>query len=282
MRMFGLGLSTSAAPGADPVGDARVAEELGFDFVSASDHPCGAVPTYEVWTLLTWVAAATSRIQVATRVLGMPYRPPAMVAKMAESLHRFSGGRLILGLGGGYSDDEFRAFGLGVPSPVEKVDGMVEGIQIIRGLWSEPTFTFHGSRYHTECADLEPKPDRPIPIWLGTYGKRALEATGRLADGWIPSYGFAPPEQAAALRARVLAAAEARGRTVTCVYNIPVRVGESQVSEGVVSGSAEEVAERLLTFAGLGFSSMNLMPVGDFRQQAERLASDVVPILRAA
>ncbi|WP_443180382.1 LLM class flavin-dependent oxidoreductase [Nonomuraea sp. 3N208] len=232
--MFGLGLSTTAAPGADPVGDARVTEELEFDFVSASDHPCAAEPTYEVWTLLTWVAA-----------------------------------------------NEFRAFGLGVPSPREKVDGMVEGIHIIRGLWSEPAFTFHGSRYRTERADLEPKPDRPIPIWLGTYGKRALEATGRLADGWIPSYGFAPPEQATVLRERVLAAAETSGRTVTCVYNVPVHVGEPQASEGVVSGSAEEVAERLLTLSGLGFSSMNLTPVGDFRQQTERLASDVVPIVRA-
>jgi alkanesulfonate monooxygenase SsuD/methylene tetrahydromethanopterin reductase-like flavin-dependent oxidoreductase (luciferase family) len=278
--MFGLGLSTSAAPGADPVGDARLAEELGFDFVSASDHPCGGEPTYEVWTLLTWVAAATSRIRVATRVLGMPYRSPAMVAKMAETLHRFSDGRLVLGLGGGYSDDEFRAFGLGVPTPAEKVDGMVEGIRIIRGLWSEPAFTFHGSRYQTERADLEPKPDRPIPIWLGTYGARALEATGRLADGWIPSYGFAPPEQVVRLRQRVLDAAESSGRTVTCVYNVPVHVGKPQAPDGVVSGSTDEVAERLLAFTGLGFTSMNLMPVGDFRQQAERLV-DVVHVLRS-
>ncbi|HUR04841.1 MAG TPA: LLM class flavin-dependent oxidoreductase, partial [Nonomuraea sp.] len=137
--MFGVGISASAAPGADPVGDARLAEELGFDFVSTSDHPCGTSPTYEIWTLLTWIAAATSRIRVATRVLGVPYRPPAMVAKMAESLHRLSGGRLILGLGGGYSDEEFRAFGLGVPTPREKVDGMVEAIHIIRGLWSSPS-----------------------------------------------------------------------------------------------------------------------------------------------
>ncbi|HEY3006185.1 MAG TPA: LLM class flavin-dependent oxidoreductase, partial [Kribbellaceae bacterium] len=75
MPLFGLAVSPSAAPGADPVGDARAAEALGYDFVSTSDHPCGSTPSYEVWTMLTWIAAATSRIRVATRVLGMPYRP---------------------------------------------------------------------------------------------------------------------------------------------------------------------------------------------------------------
>ena len=128
--LFGLNVAASAAPGADPVALARRAEDLGFDFVSAADHPCGDQPTHETWTMLSWIAARTSRIRVATRVLGLPYRHPPMVAKAAETLDRLSGGRLILGLGGGYSDDEFRAFGLGVPSPREKVDGMAEAITI--------------------------------------------------------------------------------------------------------------------------------------------------------
>jgi Luciferase-like monooxygenase len=91
---------------------------------------------------LSWIAAATSRIRVATRVLALPNRAPAMVAKMAETFDRLSGGRLILGLGGGYIDDEFRAFGLGTFSPRDKVDGMQEAIRIVRGLWSERSFSF--------------------------------------------------------------------------------------------------------------------------------------------
>ncbi len=205
--MFGLGLSTSAAPGADPVAMATAAEDLGFDFVSASDHPCGDQPTFETPTMLTWIAARTSRIRVATRVLGVPYRPPPMVAKMAETLDRLSGGRLILGLGGGYSDAEFRAFGLDVPTPREKVQGLAEAVSIIRGLWSQPSLTFAGTRYQTEAARIEPKPGHHIPIWLGTFGDRALAVTGQLADGWIPSLGHAPPEQARLMRDRVLAAA---------------------------------------------------------------------------
>src|SRR5438093_3982436 len=161
---FGLGVSTSARAGADPVSQARHAERLGFDFVSANDHPSGTTPTFELWTMLAWIAAATSRIRVASRVLGVPYRPPPMVAKMAESLDRLSGGRLILGMGGGSGDEEMRAFGLGVPSPRDKVDGLEESIRIVRGLWAEPRFTLPGRLYRTEKALLEPKPEHRIPI----------------------------------------------------------------------------------------------------------------------
>src|SRR5437588_11461413 len=108
--LLGVNIPTSAAAGADPVAAARHAEELGFDFVSSSDHPGGTSPNFETWTMLSWIAATTSRVHVATRVLGVPYRNPAMVAKMAETLARLSRGRLILGLGGGSADDEHRAF----------------------------------------------------------------------------------------------------------------------------------------------------------------------------
>lgn len=285
--LFGLGISTSSAPGADPVQDAQAAEALGFDFVSASDHPCGTVPTHETWTMLTWVAAATSRVRLATRVLGVPYRPPAMVAKMAETLNRLSGGRLILGLGGGYADEEFRAFGLGVPSPRDKVDGMAEAIEIARGLWTKPAFSYAGRLYQTENADLEPKPEGRIPIWLGTYGPRALDATGRLADGWIPSLGFAPPGMIPPMRDRILAAAERAGRDpgdITFAYNVAVRVGDDQAPDvNVIAGSPGEIAERLLGFTELGFTSMNFIPFGpDPRGQAELLAAEVLPALRAA
>ena len=284
--LIGLSISTAATPGADPVAAATRAEELGFDFVSASDHLHGRQPTYEPWTMLSWIAAATSRIRVATRVLGVPYRPPAVLAKMAESFDRLSGGRLILGLGGGAVDEEFRAFGLPVRSPRDKVDGLEEAIRIARGLWYQPGFSFDGRLYRTDGADLEPKPDRHIPIWLGTYGNRALALTGRLADGWIPSLGYAPPERVVAMRERVLAAARAAGRdpgAITCAYNVGVRVDERAGSQpSAVAGSPAAVAERLLGFLELGFTALSLIPLGPGEhEQAERLASEVVPALRA-
>jgi len=294
--LFGLGLSASAEPGADPVADARRAEELGFDFVSASDHPCGTNPTYETWTMLSWIAAATSRIRVATKVLGVPYRAPAMVAKMAETLDRLSGGRLILGLGGGSADDEFRAFGLGVPSPAEKVAGLEEAIRIARGLWSEPGLTFGGRIYRTDAAEMEPKPDRRIPIWLGTFGNRALEITGRLADGWIPSLGYAPPSRVTAMRERVLAAAREAGREpaeITCAYHMTIRVDERSRPHPVVSlspdaeadlaGPPGAVADTLAGFVKRGFTAFNLTPAGPAAdEQAHRLAAEVIPAVRAA
>jgi probable F420-dependent oxidoreductase len=285
--LFGINVSTSAAPGADPLADARRAEELGFDFVSASDHLHGKDPTHETWTMLSWIAAGTSRIRVASRVLAVPYRNPAVTAKMAATLDRLSGGRLILGMGGGYSDEEFRAFGLGAPSPRDKVDGMDEAIRIARGMWSERSFTFQGRRYRTDGAELEPKPDRRIPIWLGTYGDRALAATGRLADGWIPSLGFAPPDRVPAMRDRILANAREAGREaeeITCVYNLEIRVDEpAEPDPSVVSGPSGAVAERLIGFLELGFTAMNLMPIGPGQdEQAERLAREVIPEVRAA
>ncbi len=285
VEKFGLNVATSAATGTDPVAVAVLAEELGFDFVSASDHPCGTSPSFETWTMLTWLAARTSRIGVATRVLGVPYRPPAMVAKMAESLDRLSGGRLILGLGGGYSDEEFRAFGLRVPSPRDKVDGMAEAITICRGLWSQRSFTFNGRLYHTQNADAEPKPTRPIPIWLGTYGARALKVTGQLADGWIPSAGFAPPDQIPAMRDQIWDAAQNAGRDpaqITLVYNIEVCVGEPAGERPhVICGSPAQVADRISAFGRMGFTAVNIMPAGpEAARQAERFAAEVIPLLR--
>lgn len=283
---FGVNVSTSAATGADPVADARHAEDLGFDFVSASDHPCGHSPTFETWTMLTWITAATSRIGIATRVLGVPYRSPAMVAKMAESLDRLSGGRLILGLGAGYSDSEFRAFGLGVPTPREKIDGLADALTVIRGLWSAPDFSFDGRIHHTDHADLEPKPARRIPVWLGTFGPRALAITGRLADGWIPSHGYVAIGEMIAMRTRVLDAARGAGRdpaTLTCAYNVTVRIDPKAAADpDTVTGSVDAVIAQLAGFIDLGFSTLNLMPQGpDIADQTELLATKVIPALRS-
>src|SRR4051812_5304058 len=282
--LLGLSVPTDVGPGFDPAALAQLAEQLGFDFVSSSDHPEGTAPTYETWTMLSWVAAATSRIKIATRVLGMPYRAPAMVAKMAETLQRLSGGRLILGLGGGASDKEHQAFGLGVRTPREKVDGLAEAIEIMRGLWREPQFTFEGTLYRTEAADIEPKPEVPIPIWLGTYGPRALRLTGRVADGWIPSLGYASEEEIGPMLQRVVDAALEAGRApgeIAYVYNVEVRFDERAGNPAAVTGSTDEVVERLGRLAEIGFTGFNFMVSGPAgAEHAERLAADVLPALR--
>lgn len=275
---FGLDLPTSTRH--DPAGLARTAEDLGFDFVSASDHPAGTDPSYETWTMLAFAAAATSRIGIATRVLGVPYRPPAMVAKMAETLDRLSGGRLILGLGGGASDDEFRQFGLRVPGPREKVDGLAEAVEVIRGLWSRPSFTFEGTVFSTADADLEPKPARHIPIWFGTFGPRALELTGRVADGWIPSLGYASAEDLPVMRRRVLDSAERAGRdpsTITTALNLDL-AGSSRSVADRGDGALDHVPDLIEH----GFTTLNVkVPDGpDRADRIEHFAKEVLPTLR--
>ena len=207
--LFGVGVPASAAPGADPVALAREAERLGFDFVSLPDHPCGPDPSYEATVLMTWIAAQTSRIKVASCVLAVPFRRQAMLAKLAVSLDLLSGGRLILGLGGGYSDSEITALGSPALSPAEKVNGLAEAIQVIRGSWTQPGYSQDGRHHSVRDLEMEPRPARPIPVWTGAFGPRALAVTGRLADGWIPSLGYMPTEDIPAMRHRIDAAAEA-------------------------------------------------------------------------
>jgi alkanesulfonate monooxygenase SsuD/methylene tetrahydromethanopterin reductase-like flavin-dependent oxidoreductase (luciferase family) len=264
MTALTVGVDVPASTTVDPVAAARAAEALGYDFVSTSDHPSGTAPSHETWTMLAWMAAHTTRIAVLPRVLGVPYRNPAMVAKMAETLDRLSGGRLILGLGGGASDEEFRAFGIDVPTPREKVDGLARAVETARRLWTAAD------------APLAPKPARPVPIWLGTFGPRALAVTGRLADGWIPSLGHAPAQRLPAMRDAVARAAEAAGRSIdaiTCALNV----------ETDPAGPPDALVELLLGFVGQGFTAFNLKPVGPGRdEQVERLAREVVPALRTA
>jgi alkanesulfonate monooxygenase SsuD/methylene tetrahydromethanopterin reductase-like flavin-dependent oxidoreductase (luciferase family) len=283
---FGLSISASAATDADPIGLAQRAEELGLDFVAASDHPGGSEASYETWTLLTWIAAATTEIGIATKVLCGPLRLPALTAKMAETLQRLSHGRLVLGLGAGFSDDEMLSFGLHRLSPGDKIDGLEESVQIIRALWSQPSVTFSGRIHHADQAEIEPKPDRPIPIWLGAFGDRALDLTGRLADGWIPSYGFAPPDVVTGMRNAVLGAADRAGRDpadITCAYNMELHVGADLQNPKIVSGTSEQVIDQLVKITDLGFTAMSFALVGpDEHHQLEALARDVIPAVRAA
>jgi probable F420-dependent oxidoreductase len=284
---IGLNISPAVRADMDPVGMAARAEELGFDFVSINDHLTGVGPRLEIWTLLAWIAASTSRLRVATRVLGVPYRNPAVTAKMAETLDRLSGGRLILGLGAGAFETEFNAFGLGTAALRDRLQGLEEAILITRGLWTGEPFSLAGRHYRTDAAILEPAPAHPIPIWLGTHGRRGLHLAGRLADGWIPSLELAPPDQVGAMRESLRDAAAAEGRdpnAIAMVYNLVVSVGPAAADPFVVSGEADAMAERLTRLLRLGFSGLNLILAGPPEaeaEQLERLGGEVLPAVRA-
>lgn len=279
---FGVSIVPSASGRSDPVAEAVRAEALGYDLVTVWDHPNGEAPSFETWTLMTWMAARTVRIGIGSNVLAMPLRHPALTAKMAETLDRLSNGRLILGLGAGGDDAELAAYGAGIEGGAEKIEALEEGLSIIRGVWSEPVFTYDGKYHRNHGTQLEPKPARAIPIWLGTYGRRALEITGRLADGWLPSMRFAPPDVVAAKRRIVLAALEGAGRDPSAfdwAYNVGIRVGGPPAPDPdrQVAGDAAELADRIGALLEAGFTVLNFWFSGRRDEQMERLATDVLP-----
>lgn len=284
--LFGCNVSTSAAPGSDPVRDARRAENAGFDFVSLNDHPGAGGPVREVWTLLSWIAAKTDTIAIASRVLAVPLRLPAVVAKASETLDRLSGGgRVILGLGSGGAPDELERFGIRSTSAAERTIALEEAVRIIRGLWSGEPFSYSGEAYRVENLQLEPKPARQIPIWLGTFGRHGLALAGALADGWFPSLGYRPENELPLMLARVVEAALHVGRSeqdVRCVLNLKVHLGpDGKPDEGSVVGDAKQVVDRLGRFVEMGFEGFNLMPAGDdLDAQVRELGDKVLPQVR--
>ncbi len=283
---FGVNIHTAVRPNVDPLAEALHAEHLGFDLVTIHrDVLHGTDPSFESWTLLSWVAARTSSIRVAPVVLALPHWHPAVLAKMAETLDRLSEGRLVLVLGGGgpMNEPAYRAFGLAQRSPREKVEALEEAIDILRGLWSTSSFSYAGQHFRTQGATIEPKPDHPIPLWLGVFGDQMIDLVGRKADGWFPTYPLLAPEQAYRKLERIRTVAEHAGRNpddLTYAYNVPVLVEEGTVTtRDQIAGSAEGVARQFAELVRHGFTLLNVWPGGETTRQRERLAREVLPIV---
>ena len=193
---------------------AQKAESLGFDSVWALDrllwplHPTAKYPgnprgelpavmqvVYEPLTVLTFAAAHTQRVRLGTSVLVAAYRSPVLVAKMAATLDLLSHGRLILGLGSGWSTDEFAA----VNQPIDERDGRTdEFIKALRELWRTGEPHFEGKYYRVPPSIFLPRPlqDPGPSIWIGGNSKRAVRRAAELGDGWHPTNRFGPSELA--------------------------------------------------------------------------------------
>jgi probable F420-dependent oxidoreductase len=166
------------------------AEALGLDDVWVSEHiivPRASFPRspqfYDPVLTLTWVAAVTERVRLGTSVLVLPMRHPLPLAKELATLQNLSGGRLILGAGVGWLEEEFAA--LGVPFR-ERGRRMDEGIAMMRAVWTQDPVTFRGKYIQAEIAEMtmQPQPSSPIPLWLCGTAEAALARTVRIADGW--------------------------------------------------------------------------------------------------
>src|SRR3954451_1812964 len=174
---------------ADILAMARAAEDVGFDAVWISDHVGFGDPAgewhgaWESWTLLSALASVTTRVRLGTYVLAMPYRNPALLAKMAETLDEVSGGRVILGLGAGWNEPEFESYDFPWAG---RFDRFEEGLRIVVGMVREGRATVEGRLARASSARLEPRGPRPggLPVMVGGGGPRMLRLTAELADEW--------------------------------------------------------------------------------------------------
>ncbi len=163
-----------------------------FDSAWISDHPLPwaewqplNTPNLEGWTALTFYAARYATLNLGHVVLCNSYRNPALVAKMAATLSFLTGGRFILGLGAGWMEGEYRAYGYEYPSPAVRIAQLEEGVQIIRRMWREECVTFQGKYFQVEDAYCDPKPNPVPPIMIGGGGeRRTMRVAACYADWW--------------------------------------------------------------------------------------------------
>jgi len=141
-------------------------------------------PTLEGWTLLTYLAALHPRFSFGHLVLSQSFRNPALLAKMAATLQQLTGGRYILGIGAGWHEEEYRAYGFDYATGGERVRQLAEAVQTLHTMWNESPATFRGRWYGCDGATMVPKPERSIPVMVGTNGPKALRVVAQYADWW--------------------------------------------------------------------------------------------------
>jgi alkanesulfonate monooxygenase SsuD/methylene tetrahydromethanopterin reductase-like flavin-dependent oxidoreductase (luciferase family) len=144
----------------------------------------GDSPVLEGWTALTFHCAEHPQLHVGHMVLCQSFRNPALLAKMAATLQFLSNGRFTLGIGAGWHEEEYRAYGYDFPPASARVDQLEETLQIVKALWTEKLVTYQGRYFSVSGAYCEPQPDPAPPILIGATGARMLNLVARYADKW--------------------------------------------------------------------------------------------------
>jgi len=280
--LFGAALPPDAGGREAVLASVALAEDAGLDLVGFQDHPYQ--PGFlDMWTLLSYVAARTRRVRLFPDVANVALRPPAVLARSAAALDLLSGGRVELGLGAGYFLDAIESVGGPRRTMAEHVDALAEAIAVVRALWTPgPPVTLPG-RYHSlREARPGPVPAHPIGIWLGAYKRRMLTLTGRAADGWVPSLGYASPEDLGPMSRTIDAAAEEAGRDPAAIRRaFNVSGAFSAASGGFLKGPPRDWAEQLagLTLAH-GTSVFILGATPGESDDLRRFAEEVAPAVR--
>jgi probable F420-dependent oxidoreductase len=202
---------------------AQAVEELGYTHILATDHVLGASMDnrpdlhyphtheslfHEPFVLFGYLAAITRHIELMTGVIILTQRQTALVAKQAAEVDVLSGGRLRLGIGVGWNAVEFEGMG---ENFLNRGTRIVEQVEVLRALWTQPVVTFHGRWHHISEAGINPLPiQRPIPIWFGGHAEATLRRIGQLGDGWYPLHD--PGDEVRAMISRIHSYAHEAGR----------------------------------------------------------------------
>lgn len=292
--------------------EVQLSESLGYHSIWMSDHVFGLVgdpanSTYECWTTLAALAALTTRIKLGQLVLCNPFRNPALLGKMGATLDNISNGRLILGLGTGWNEPEFKSYGYPYEKPSTRVRRVAEAAQIIRKLWTEERPTFKGRHYTLNEAYCYPKPvQKPHPpIMIGGSGENfTLKMVAKYADmsnfatwmgtqaafkhkvdvmeNYCRKYGRDPNAITKTFAVYVLISTnekEAESKLKYFRNTMADRWGNRATGiEAPLTGTPEQVIERIHSYneAGVDMFIVRFMG-GDFKGEAELFAEKVLP-----
>ena len=271
-------------------GMAQLGEAMGFDSIWISDHlgfgdPASDAPvawrgSWESWTLLAALAASTERVHLGNYVLCSPFRNPALLAKMAETLDEVSGGRLILGLGAGWNEIEFTAYGYDY---ADRFDQFEDSLRIVTSMLRTGRATHAGRVEQAHDARIDPRGPRPggLPVMVGAAKPRLLRLTAELADRWNGS--LRSLDETRELLSAVDAACVAIGRdpaTLTRSAEILVRtlpVGADEPPAEHELRGTETIVGAIGAYADLGFDELQVQ----FRPNTRVSVEAFGPVLEA-
>jgi len=295
------------------------AENLGFDSIWVYDHfhtvpEPTQEPTYEAWTLMAALAVATERVRLGQMCTCNGYRSPSYLAKVAASIDAISGGRVEMGIGGGWYEHEYLAYGYPFPKPSIRLGQLDEAVQIMRLMWTEDEASFAGDHYTINGAICQPKPVQPngIPMWIAGGGE---QLTLRTAAKYADYTNFGGSLEVFSHKSEVLAEhCETVGRDfgeITRSANFNVVIGSDAVAvdakvaasalragtvlddgqaavdrmlngPGMAMGTPDQVVETLRSFeaAGMIYAIVYFPDAAYDAESMELFASEVMPAFR--
>jgi alkanesulfonate monooxygenase SsuD/methylene tetrahydromethanopterin reductase-like flavin-dependent oxidoreductase (luciferase family) len=235
-------------------------------------------PTFEAWTVLSFLASAFPAFEVAPMVLGQSYRNPAMLALQAATLQTLSGGRFIMGIGAGWKEDEYRAYNYDFPRAGIRIEQLEDTLNIFKKLWTEPgQVTYVGKHYKVVDAWCEPKPDPMIPILVGGAGEKTMRLAARYADMWnLSDANITRYKERMAILQRHC---DELGRDISTLRRTwfgRVAIGRTQAeaekyassrrikytTENAFVGTPEQIAEQMAEFIEVGCDYFMIDPIG--------------------